>query len=29
LKARFNPDTQVNRAVMAMSLTQLTPLMAK
>jgi serine protease AprX len=29
LQARFNPGNQVNRAVMAMSLTQLTPLMAK
>jgi serine protease AprX len=29
LKARFNPNTQVNRALMAMSLTQLTPLMAE
>ena len=29
LRARFNPHTQVNRAGMAMSLTQLTPLMAQ
>jgi hypothetical protein len=29
LQARFNPDNQINRAVMAMSLTQLTPLMTK